>query len=434
MEERDYHLLQEGRKLNNRYVIERVLGEGGFGITYLGTDTLLNVKVAIKEFYPHGIVTRNNSVDDEVTVSYSRQSDTFRRGKQRFLEEAQIVAKFKSQEGIVDVTDFFEANNTVYMVMEYLDGITLKSYLQGNGPIDAEDMLEMLVPVLEALDEVHKQGLIHRDISPDNLMLMENGKIKLMDFGAARDYTDAGEKSLSIVLKPGYAPEEQYRSRGEQGPWTDIYAFCATLYKAITGVTPEESMQRAIEDHLKKPSELGVKLPSSMERAMMKGLSVFQRDRYQNLRDFCQDLYGNNKRIVFQKKEKPLEEKEYGQERKSASAIPKKWFAIGGIAVAVVLVILLIATLGGGKKETAFPEAPTERTIVSDVTGSGQWMNGSILSLEVTGEEINDVYETYEAQCSVSYNDAASGMEEQETIEVVYVLEDGGWVFSRLEN
>lgn len=237
MEERDYHSLQKGTKLNGRYIIEDVLGEGGFGITYAGRDELLGVKVAVKEYYPQGIVVRNNSVDDVVTVTYAKQKDVFNKGKTKFLEEARVIAKFNDQEGIVNVTDFFEANNTAYIVMEYLDGITLKEYIAENGVLSPEDILELMAPVLESLDEVHKQGLIHRDISPDNIMLLKNGKVKLMDFGAARDYTDFGEKSLSIVLKPGYAPEEQYRSRGIQGPWTDIYALSATIYKCITGIT-----------------------------------------------------------------------------------------------------------------------------------------------------------------------------------------------------
>lgn len=293
MEERDYHSLQKGTKLNGRYIIEDVLGEGGFGITYAGRDELLGVKVAVKEYYPQGIVVRNNSVDDVVTVTYAKQKDVFNKGKTKFLEEARVIAKFNDQEGIVNVTDFFEANNTAYIVMEYLDGITLKEYIAENGVLSPEDILELMAPVLESLDEVHKQGLIHRDISPDNIMLLKNGKVKLMDFGAARDYTDFGEKSLSIVLKPGYAPEEQYRSRGIQGPWTDIYALSATIYKCITGITPEESMQRVIEDSLEKPSKYCKDIPKGMENAIMKGMAALQKNRYQNLKEFCEALYSD---------------------------------------------------------------------------------------------------------------------------------------------
>ena len=153
MEERDYHSLQKGTKLNGRYIIEDVLGEGGFGITYAGRDELLGVKVAVKEYYPQGIVVRNNSVDDVVTVTYAKQKDVFNKGKTKFLEEARVIAKFNDQEGIVNVTDFFEANNTAYIVMEYLDGITLKEYIAENGVLSPEDILELMAPVLESLDD-----------------------------------------------------------------------------------------------------------------------------------------------------------------------------------------------------------------------------------------------------------------------------------------
>ena len=291
MENRDIHVLKKGKKLNNRYVIDEILGEGGFGITYSGQDELLAMKVAIKEYYPHGFVTRNNMYDEVITVTQTKYDDIFQKGKQKFLKEARSLARFNKEEGIVNVTDFFEENNTAYIVMEYLDGITLKEYLKQNGVMSAQDVQELMTPLIRSLDAVHKSGLIHRDISPDNIMLLMNGKVKLMDFGAARDYTEAGEKSLSIVLKHGYAPEEQYRSHGIQGPWTDIYALSATMYKCITGITPAESIQRIIEDTVQPPSALGIPIPSGMEYALMKGLSISQKNRYQNLNDFCQDFY-----------------------------------------------------------------------------------------------------------------------------------------------
>ena len=167
--------------------------------------------------------------------------------------------------------------------MEFLDGITLKQYIDTQGLLTPAEILDLMAPLMEALDEVHNVGLIHRDISPDNIMLLENGGVKLMDFGAARAYTEFGEKSLSIVLKHGYAPEEQYRTHGVQGPWTDIYALCATMYKCITGITPVESLQRMQGDTLQRPSQLGIPIPPWVEYALMKGMAVFQKDRYQNI-------------------------------------------------------------------------------------------------------------------------------------------------------
>ena len=290
--EENLHCLRKGTRLIGRYTIEGVLGQGGFGITYLGMDELHEKPVAIKEFFPQGIVTRNIEYQDTVTVTFVGEKDNYEKGKERFLKEARTMAKFSKDKGIVKALDFFEINNTAYIVMEYLEGVTLKQYLRENKRIAAEDLVELLVPLIEALDEIHSQGLIHRDISPDNIMVLPDGRIKLMDFGAARDYTEFGEKSLSIVLKPGYAPPEQYQTHGVQGPWTDIYALCATMYKCITGENPPDAIERVMDDHLKKISAFGIPVLPQIEEAIIKGMSVAANDRYQNVGDFCEDLYG----------------------------------------------------------------------------------------------------------------------------------------------
>ena len=290
--EENLHCLRKGTRLIGRYTIEGVLGQGGFGITYLGIDELHEKKVAIKEFFPQGIVTRNIEYQDTVTVTFVGEKDNYEKGKERFLKEAQTMAMFSKDKGIVKALDFFEINNTAYIVMEYLEGVTLKQYLRENKRIDAEDLVELLVPLIEALDEIHSQGLIHRDISPDNIMVLPDGRIKLMDFGAARDYTEFGEKSLSIVLKPGYAPPEQYQTHGIQGPWTDIYALCATMYKCITGENPPDAIERVMDDSLKKISEFGIVIPPQEEADIIKGMSVSAKDRYQDIKDLCEDLYG----------------------------------------------------------------------------------------------------------------------------------------------
>ena len=290
--EENLYCLRKGTRLIGRYTIEGVLGQGGFGITYLGMDELHKKKVAIKEFFPQGIVTRNIEYEDTVTVTLVGEKENYDKGKERFLKEAQTMAMFSKDKGIVKALDFFEINNTAYIVMEYLEGVTLKQYLRENERIDAEDLVELLVPLIEALDEIHSQGLIHRDISPDNIMVLPDGRIKLMDFGEARDYTEFGEKSLSIVLKPGYAPPEQYQTHGVQGPWTDIYALCATMYKCITGENPPDAIDRLVDDHLKKISAFGIPVLPQIEEAIIKGMSVSAQDRYQNVGDFCEDLYG----------------------------------------------------------------------------------------------------------------------------------------------
>ena len=290
--EENLHCLRKGTRLIGHYTIEGVLGQGGFGITYLGIDELHEKKVAIKEFFPQGIVTRNIEYQDTVTVTFVGEKDNYEKGKERFFKEARTMAKFSKDEGIVKALDFFEINNTAYIVMEYLEGVTLKQYLRENQRIAPEDLIELLVPLIESLDEIHSQGMIHRDISPDNIMVLPDGRIKLMDFGAARDYTEFGEKSLSIVLKPGYAPPEQYQTHGIQGPWTDIYALCATMYKCITGENPSDAIERVMDDSLKKISEFGIDILPQEEAAIIKGMSVSAKDRYQDIKDFCEDLYG----------------------------------------------------------------------------------------------------------------------------------------------
>lgn len=307
--EENLHCLRKGTRLIGRYTIEKVLGQGGFGITYLGIDELHEKKVAIKEFFPQGIVTRNIEYEDAVTVTFVGEKDNYNKGKEKFLKEARIMARFSKDEGIVKAQDFFEINNTAYIVMEYLEGITLKQYLRENERIEPEELLELFVPLIESLDEIHSQGLIHRDISPDNIMVLLGGKIKLMDFGAARDYTDFGEKSLSLILKPGYAPPEQYQTHGVQGPWTDIYALCATMYKCLTGENPPDAIERVMDDNLKEISQFGIPVSKKMEETIIKGMSISAKNRYRNIEEFCEDLYAlSEETLTLEEEESKVEE------------------------------------------------------------------------------------------------------------------------------
>ena len=281
------HQLNPGTLLIDKYLIGNVIGEGGFGITYIGRDINLDMRIAVKEYYPNGLINRNNTISSEITVTTKEKNEYFEKGKSRFLEEARILAKLSGEKGIVDVRDFFQANNTAYIVMEYLDGITLKEHLSKKSKLDVGEVLEMMKPLMDSLENIHAQGLIHRDISPDNIMIDSKRKnLKLLDFGAARDISGTDPKSLSVILKPGYAPEEQYRSKGVQGPWTDVYALCATIYRCITGVTPDDSMQRVFQDETRKPSEFGVNITSTQEETLMKGMSILQKDRYQSVKEF----------------------------------------------------------------------------------------------------------------------------------------------------
>ena len=282
------HVLNQGAMLHDRYLIGGVLGEGGFGITYIGMDTLLQYRVAIKEFFPNGMVNRNNTVSNDVmSISTETAKEVFSKSRDNFLREARTLAKFSNEPGIVAVKDFFEENHTVYIVMEYLDGITLKQYLNQVGTISPNNTVCLLMPVFRSLKKIHEKKLIHRDISPDNIMLVGE-EVKLLDFGAAREFAD--EKSLSVMLKHGYAPMEQYRRHGIQGTWTDVYAICATMYKCITGKIPPDAPDRVFEDDIKMPSELGIDIDPDFEKVLKHGLALKPDERIQSIDELLEEI------------------------------------------------------------------------------------------------------------------------------------------------
>lgn len=284
------HHLVPGTLVKQRYKIGRVLGEGGFGITYIGIDTVLNLKVAIKEFYMSGYVNRNHDASPNVFATLGTHRDTFEKNREKFLNEARVLAQFYGEAGIVGVRDFCEENGTAYIIMDFLNGVDLKTYLEQKGRLAPEEAVKLLMPVMTSLQHVHAEGIIHRDISPDNIMVMEDGSTKLLDFGAAREISQTDIKSLSVILKPGYAPEEQYRSKGRQGPWTDVYALAATLYKCIVGVTPDDAMERMYRDRLPSPAAADAACPIAISNVIIKGLAVRQADRYQDVASFLADL------------------------------------------------------------------------------------------------------------------------------------------------
>ena len=284
------HHLVPGTLVKQRYKIGRVLGEGGFGITYIGIDTVLNLKVAIKEFYMSGYVNRNHDASPNVFATLGTHRDTFEKNREKFLNEARVLAQFYGEAGIVGVRDFCEENGTAYIIMDFLNGVDLKTYLEQKGRLAPEEAVKLLMPVMTSLQHVHAEGIIHRDISPDNIMVMEDGSTKLLDFGAAREISQTDIKSLSVILKPGYAPEEQYRSKGRQGPWTDVYALAATLYKCIVGATPDDAMERMYRDRLPSPAAADAACPIAISNVIIKGLAVRQADRYQDVASFLADL------------------------------------------------------------------------------------------------------------------------------------------------
>ena len=231
--------LRLGTKLAGKYIIGKVIGEGGFGITYIGWDEKLELPIAIKEFFPPKIASRDTTTgNNTIYVFDGAEEKSFEDGMRRSVKEARSMSKLEAYEGIVSIRDFFNENKTAYIIMEYVDGDTLKKYLEQNGKMSPEDVLKVMKPIMKALEQMHRTGLIHRDVSPDNIMIRRDGQVKLIDFGSARVAQEDDEKSLTIMLKRGFSPEEQYRSKGHQGAWTDIYALCATMYYMLTGKIP----------------------------------------------------------------------------------------------------------------------------------------------------------------------------------------------------
>ncbi len=309
------HQLLAGSVLMGKYLVGRVLGEGGFGITYIGWDLILDRKVAIKEFYPQGIVNRELTHHSTV-VSCIGKEEFIEKEKEGFIKEAKTMAKLGNIPGIVTMHDVFAQNGTVYIVMDYVEGKTLKAYVKENGNrLSAKTAISLLEPIFGALQKIHEKGLIHRDISPDNIMLRPDGTAVLLDFGAARQMSVAGERSLTVNLKHGYAPMEQYQTRGVQGPWTDVYALSATIYRLITGRVPPSAADRIIEDDLPLPSTLGSDILPRQEEALMKGLAIRTADRTLNISELWEGLSQApaEKAPPKQPQEEPAEENKTGE-------------------------------------------------------------------------------------------------------------------------
>ncbi|MCR5816497.1 MAG: serine/threonine protein kinase, partial [Ruminococcus sp.] len=286
--------LPKGTVLAGQYVIDSVLGQGGFGITYKATDHKTGENVAVKEYFPDTLAYR----DATEVISYpGERSENFDYGKEGFLQEAQTLAQFIGNENIARIHSYFEENGTAYFVMEYIEGISFDEYIKRKGgKITVDEAERVLIPIMDALDAVHAAGIVHRDVTPDNIYICQDGKIKLLDFGAARYSLGDKSRSLDVILKHGFAPKEQYTRRGRQGPYTDIYSIAATFYFAITGKRPPDSVDRLDEDDLIPPSSLGVDITDYQEKALFTALEVQPQNRFQSMAVFKRVLL--NERIA----------------------------------------------------------------------------------------------------------------------------------------
>ena len=282
--------LQPGSILNGSYIVGRVLGQGGFGITYVAQEHETKKRVAIKEFFPSEMAGRGR---DGVSVAphSGEQRENYAFGKELFLGEAKAQAAFIGDEHIARIFNYFEENGTAYFAMEFVDGPSLGSYIaQHGGRLSPKAAADLLLPVMDSLDRIHAHGLVHRDIAPDNILVSSGDTARLIDFGAARYSTGEKSKSLDVILKHGFAPKEQYMRRGRQGPWTDVYAMAATYYYAITGKVPPQAIERLDNDELIRPSELGVPLGDAAEEVLLKALAINAEDRFRRMGDFRQAL------------------------------------------------------------------------------------------------------------------------------------------------
>ena len=390
--------LRAGTLLNGRYLIGRVLGQGGFGITYLAWDESLKARVAVKEYMPNDMAARMGTT---VSVAMKSRAEDFAYGLERFQEEARTLAKFMGQPNIAGVTDYFDENGTSYFVMDYIEGISFKTYIaNAGGNVSVEEALNVMIPVLRALTAVHAEGFIHRDVTPDNIYITKDGNVKLLDFGSARYSLGDKSKSLDVVLKVGYAPKEQYTRRGRQGPYTDVYSCAACLYAAITGFLPPESLERLDHDELIPLSQAGVEIPLYLERAILKGLAVQPENRFQTAGEFLEAL--ESQEVVELPGRQP-EDQETGSE-KEGSAKPKKspltkiavFAAIAAVAFAAVALTVSrnssTGAVGEGVsgqdmavQEETQPEAPVPTVMIA-----GEEYPVNLEELDLSGKGLSD--------------------------------------------
>ncbi len=285
--------------LNNRYIIGRVINNGGFGVVYKAYDMRLETVVAIKELLPtqNSMVTRMPPSLEVIPVNDERR-EAFIKLKQRFMKEARVMAQFSECNSIVRIYDFFEANNTAYLVMEFLEGMTLRQYIDTiENQMSFESALNTIMPIMQALKVIHSGGVIHKDVSPDNIFICDDGTVKLIDFGAAQFEDDVVDEDTfgSVVMKLGYTPPEQYRANSEVTPCSDIYSIGAVFYAVLTGQIPPESIDRIENDTLQRLSKQGIDLPLYADKAIMKAMALKEHNRFSSMQDFIDAITGKKK-------------------------------------------------------------------------------------------------------------------------------------------
>ena len=336
--------LRVGTRLAKRYTVGKMLGEGGFGITYTGYDNKEKRPVAIKEYFPANIVSRdtNSGRSQKISCFDGKDGKYFQEGIERFKKEAKTLEKAAFCNHVVQIYDYFEENETGYIVMEYVPGITVWQQVEKQGVFQPGEMLALLEPLMRDLQKLHEKGFLHRDISPDNMILRPDGVVKLIDFGAARKAevdAQGSQKSMTVVVRQQYAPREQFSRNGRQGPWTDIYSLSATMYYMLTGKVPVSALERESETASRKMQENLNRISPALAEVLEKGMAFQPEDRYS---DFTVFLHALKEAVPMEKERTRIEKTVYfNREKKGRKVLPlwKKRRILIGVSAACILVL-----------------------------------------------------------------------------------------------
>ena len=375
------YVLQPGTILHGKYLIGKVLGQGGFGITYIGWDLALSRKVAIKEYFPAACVSRDTNLTTNLQWYHTEQAqEAMNAGQEMFLKEARKMNTVASIPQVVHVQDIFQDNCTSYIVMNYIYGETLAKRISRTGPLPWQTAMALLLPIADAMQTVHDAGLIHRDLSPDNLMLKTDGSIIILDLGAAKDLNLSSGASSMQVAKGGFSPMEQYVMRGNSGPWTDVYSLAATMYFALTGVVPPSAVERMDQDNLRWNLPQLRDVPPHVIALLQQAMAVQIKDRIQSMRDFAEGLRKKNAKKNTKKKSR------------------KNWKVFVGIGAAAA--VITVAAIVGALIDTeeTIPYTPSTQTTLPAPTATGAteapvytedgttWSNNVLMSAHIPTE------------------------------------------------
>ena len=324
------YVLPYGAILNGRYIVGKMLGQGGFGITYIGWDLAMERKVAIKEYYPSGQVSRNPGSRDLTWYTNEQSRQARQNGMQMFLKEARKMSKVDNLTNVVRVRDIFQENETAYIVMDFVEGETLKARLDKTGPLTWKQAKDIFLPAIQAMEQVHQAGLVHRDISPDNLMLTPDGRVMILDLGAAKDLAINKGASSAMVVKGGFSPPEQYAQQGGSGSWTDVYAMAATMYHSLTGVVPPTAVDRMQGEPVNWELLASNGVPKHVISALQSAMALNAKERTQSMAELLRQCQSET--AVVARNEPPISAR-------------KGNFRIIGFAAALCLAVALAVAL-----------------------------------------------------------------------------------------